>query len=453
MQAPICLQEVVTMTKAMIGKWALLLALPLVGWGCEGAAGETGPAGDKGAAGEKGDSGAKGDTGAKGDKGDKGDAGDKGAKGDKGDKGDPGAGWNPPTYVGTAKCIECHASHGETFLLSGHPYKLTKVTDGKAPTRPYDSKTGGVPDPPLGLKWTDISYVIGGYGWKARYVNNDGYVVTGKAGDMTQWNFKNDVVGKGTAWVAYHAGEKKPYTCGTCHTTGWIPCPADDKTCKKQDGMEGMHGSFAQGGVHCEACHGPGSEHAAHPYAIAAEVDGSPELCGNCHIRGGIESVNAKGGFIKHHEQYEEMFQSKKHAMRCVDCHDPHKSAKYADDKLNPNKGIRLGCTNCHVNYDKNQKSDKMKGVKCIDCHMPRVTKSAWGDAAKFTGDIRTHIFSINPLKGAKQFNDAGSASMPWITLDWACKNCHSKEGLASEQTDDALSTLSIGYHTKALSN
>ena len=429
------------MRKRTLTTMAVLLVAPFFLWSCESSAGKDG------ADGAKGEAGAKGDTG---DKGDKGDKGDDGKVGDKGDKGDPGV-WEPPTYVGTAKCIECHKEHGETFLKSGHPYKLTKVEGGKAPTRPYDAVTGGVPDPPLGLKWTDISYVIGGFGWKARYVGTDGYIVTGTATDKTQWNFKNTYTGQGTGWVAYHAGEKKPYTCGTCHTTGWIPCTDTKDGCKKQDGMEGMHGSFAAGGVQCEACHGPGSDHAKYPYLIQAEIDRSPEACGVCHRRGDISKTDASGGFIKHHEQFEEIYQSKKHAMKCVDCHDPHKSTKYADPTLNPDKGLRTTCTGCHINYDKNQTSTKMQSiVKCVDCHMPRITKSAQGDAAQWSGDIRTHIFGINPLKGAKQFTDDGKYAMPYVNLDWACKNCH-RDGKFSTQTDDALQKAAIGYHSKPL--
>ena len=76
--------------------------------------------------------------------------------------------------------------------------------------------------PMLGVYPTKRQFfgVIGGFAWKARYVGADGYVVTGEADDTTQWNFANATVGKDEGWVAYHAGEQKPYTCGTCHTTG-----------------------------------------------------------------------------------------------------------------------------------------------------------------------------------------------------------------------------------------
>ncbi len=66
------------------------------------------------------------------------------------------------------------------------------------------------------------------------------------------------------------------------------------------------------------------------------------------YYRGQPEEVDASGGFIEHHEQYEELFQSK------------------------------------HVALD------------CIECHMPRVTKSAVGNAAMYIGDLRTHLMAID---------------------------------------------------------
>ena len=33
---------------------------------------------------------------------------------------------------------------------------------------------------------------------------------------------------------------------------------------------------------------------------VAPKIDRSPEQCGECHRRGAVESVNAKGGFIEH---------------------------------------------------------------------------------------------------------------------------------------------------------
>ncbi|MBW2731516.1 MAG: hypothetical protein JRH20_03930, partial [Deltaproteobacteria bacterium] len=134
------------------------------------------------------------------------------------------------------------------------------------------------------------------------------------------------------AWQSWSLG------CLSRHATGWIPCDKDDGSCEKQDGLEGIHGTFTEGGVGCEACHGPGAQHAANPYLVAVKIDRSPEACGKCHRRGGVEKIDASGGLIKHHEQYEELFQGKKHSMRCIDCHNPHQSAKFADVTVNPDK-------------------------------------------------------------------------------------------------------------------
>lgn len=421
----------------------------LVVAGCSGTDGETGPAGEAGEAGEAGAAGDKGEIGEKGEDGEIGEKGEMGEQGEAGAQGEPGVSWQPPQYVGSAKCGECHEAQYDKFLLSGHPYKLNKVVNGEKPTYPYDDKTGGLPDPPLGLTWNDVSYVIGGFGWKARWVGNDGYIVTGEAGDKVQYNFANPIVGNEAGWVAYHAGEKKPYTCGECHTTGWIPCAVGDDTCEHQDGLEGMAGSFNDTGVQCEECHGPGSQHAEWPYLVEAKVDGSPELCGQCHIRSAVEQVDASGGFIKHHEQYEELFAGKKHSMRCVDCHDPHASAKYDHPDINPNKGIRVACQTCHINYDNNQKSTIMQNtMECIDCHMPRIVKSAVGDASKWTGDIRTHFFAINPDETQSQFTEDGKFANPWVSLDYACRSCHREGGTAQVKTDAELGILATGYHT-----
>ncbi len=249
--------------------------------------------------------------------------------------------------------------------------------------------------------------------------------------------------------MPYHAGEEKPYTCGTCHTTGWIPCPIGDDDCDRQDDLPGMAGSFAAPGVQCEACHGPGSLHAEHPYVVKAEVDRSPELCGRCHIRGAVESVNAKNGFIRHHEQYEELFAGKKHSMRCVDCHDPHKSVKFTDPEVNPTGGIRIDCLTCHVGYDDNQTSAIMRqAVECVDCHMPRMVKSAQGNAEHYTGDIRSHFFKINPDPDVSQFNEEGTVAMPFVTVDWACRHCHRDDGSALVKTNEELFLSADGYHS-----
>jgi len=343
-------------------------------------------------------------------------------------------------YVGSDTCGTCHKDNYEAFAKSGHPFKLNKVVDGVPPTYPFTAVT----ELPEGYTWDDITYVIGGYNWKARFIDKDGYIITGKdANATTQYSFANPIVGKEAGWVGYHAGEaNKPYDCGPCHTTGYNPEG-------HQDDLPGLIGTWAEPGIGCERCHGPGSQHVANPRGVSLKVERDGALCGECHRRGSVEQVNASGGFIRHHEQYEELFQSKHITIDCVACHDPHTGViqlRQADDQPT----TRTQCKNCHFEEAKYQNSQVHGpvGVTCIDCHMPRIVKSAWGDAAKFTGDIRTHIMAIDPDQ-VGQFSEDGKVALSQISLDFACRGCHVEGGKASVKTDEELRARATGYHAR----
>jgi hypothetical protein len=343
------------------------------------------------------------------------------------------------TFVGSEQCGSCHEAEYDKFILSGHPYKLTKIENGEPPSFPYDDQTGGVTDPPDGYTWDDITYVIGGYGWKARFIDSKGFIITGDADSTTQYNHANEEVGTEEGWVAYHAGEVKPYDCGSCHTTGFSPTG-------HQDGLEGIEGTWAFPGVQCEECHGPGSLHAADPQGIRMTVERSSQLCGQCHIRGNPALVDASGGFIRHHEQYEELFNSKHFATSCITCHDPHASAVFDDEEINPNRGIRQECDTCHW-QQVFQNNRRHLGFDCTVCHLPPLVKSAVGNLETFTGDISSHLFSINPDPAAPQFTEDGAFSSPYITLEYACRQCHNGER-ASERELEVLADMADGYHT-----
>ncbi len=379
-------------------------------------------------------------------------AGPAGPAGPPGPEGPPGpaavAEEMPPfgaEYVGSESCAECHEETYDVFMQSGHPYKLSPVVDGQPPEYPFTT----VDQLPEGYTWDDISYIIGGYNWKYRFVDKEGYIVTDAPGEsgntdyVSQYNYASTIVGTGAGWVPFHAGEENmPYDCGTCHTTGYDP---DTPT----EGMPGIVGSWEAPGIQCEECHGPGSLHNDNPRGVALDVDRDAEQCGLCHLRGSFEEVNAKGGFIQHHEQYEELFQSKHITLDCVVCHDPHagvvqlRKAKESDPTV---KITRTQCENCHFEEAANQANEKMaEEVACIDCHMPHVAKSAVGDFAKFTGDIRSHLMAINPSQ-IEQFTEDGSVALSELGLNFACRSCHIPES-ATALDDAALMDMASGYH------
>jgi hypothetical protein len=76
---------------------------------------------------------------------------------------------------------------------------------------------------------------------------------------------------------------------------------------------------------------------------------------------------------------------------------------------------------------------------------MPRIVKSAVGNAENFTGDIRTHVMRINPLQ-IEQFTEDGSASLSEIGLNFACRHCLGVT--ASEKSDEELIEKATDYHT-----
>jgi hypothetical protein len=127
-------------------------------------------------------------------------------------------------YVGSSQCMLCHNNVNpnvgyniwEEYSKSGHPYKLNEVS-GASPVYPANTSPGVPFPPPAAPNWNDYAYVIGGYGWKARFVKTDGFIFT--ADSSAQYNLETG------GWVPYHFGENKPYNfgCFKCHTTGPDP--------------------------------------------------------------------------------------------------------------------------------------------------------------------------------------------------------------------------------------
>ncbi|RUT78319.1 cytochrome c3 family protein [Ancylomarina longa] len=347
-------------------------------------------------------------------------------------------------FAGSETCATCHQDKYDMFIESGHPYKLNKVVDGNEPEIPWHDL--GYIQLPQGKTWADVTYMIGGYGWKARWLDSNGYIMTdNNSNDDTQFNMAD---GTQVGYSTSHAMGTKPYDCGKCHTTGW---KSTDDGGAHQDGLEGIAGEFFAGGVHCEECHGMGNIHTVTTEESDIHVDKTSELCGRCHTRNADRSIAASGGFIKHHEQYDEWLTSSHNAnnVGCIDCHDPHASVKYDDKALG--QGVTKACTDCHSTFNADNHGGAQ--LECITCHMPKASKSAikTGD---YKGDIKTHIFNINAAADGKLFNAEGTVANPeglGMSLDYVCYQCHKDVnglgGSQSTKTMEQLSAKATNFH------
>ena len=387
-------------------------------------AGPQGPAGPIGPAGPPGPEGPQGPAGKEGPAGPAGPAGE-GAKGAE--------------YVGSQVCAGCHKEVADVHAQSGHASALSKIIDGQAPQLPFSTLS----DPPQGYTWNDITYVLGGYRWQAIFADKDGYIITdepGKSGNSqfpNQYNLANEKLSKSAGFVSFRAGEAElKNDCVACHTTGYDPYGS-------QDDLPGIVGVWKEAGVQCERCHGPGSVHINNPQGVGMQIDRSSQFCGECHQSDDSGQVFAKEQFINHAQQYAEISKGKHLVLDCTDCHSPHSGVVQL--KETDQTATLTECVNCHYNQANYQKVEMHKNFACTECHMAPMVINAWGEVEKFTADMPTHLFGVNPLQTG-QFTEDGIAALSKISLDYACKHCHGG-GIATPKDDDLLKTTAVGYH------
>lgn len=300
-------------------------------------------------------------------------------------------------YVGADRCMVCHKKEYDEWKKSGHAQILHKSSD-------VEIKDIPIPD---GYKKENISYVIGGFKWKALFLDMNGYLIT----DTLSGKGKNQYNLKDKKWVDYLPGEKLPYDCGRCHTTGY-------SSEGHQDGLAGIIGIWKFDGVQCEACHGPGAVHASSNLKADINVDGN--VCSRCHESKPPETIQLRDGFLTPYSEVNQLMKSKMRNFACADCHNPHLSSEHS---------IKQPCEGCHQKIAaifKESYKSKM-GIKCIDCHMPPAGVIAEGNPALFRGDLKSHLFKIDHTKPFPVVIQNGQKVNPgYLSVDYACIRCHS---------------------------
>lgn len=175
--------------------------------------------------------------------------------------------------------------------------------------------------------------------------------------------------------------------CFQCHSTGKLRL------------AEGRTIEPAEIGVRCEACHGPGGDHARDPARSkprnpkrlsALEIN---QLCGECHRMppaAGVETNWDNPWNARHQPVYLSQaacFQKSGGRLTCLTCHGPHSSAP-----INANER----CGACHQ-APKHQTATT--GKTCVNCHMPDVAPSA---LLRFANHW-IGVYGANPLRPLPQ--------------------------------------------------
>ncbi len=180
-------------------------------------------------------------------------------------------------------------------------------------------------------------------------------------------------------------------TCKTCHEDVYKDYATTPHFATTLDGKKGPEW---QG---CEACHGPGKEHAesggdkakifAFKNSSAKEIS---ERCLGCHTYGEEHSNFARAAHLEN-------------GVSCVDCHEPHHPKE--SQRLMRAKQPEL-CYGCHQEvkqqFDRAFHHRVNEGlVKCSDCHNPHggfLTRQLRASAAQDVVCFKCHSDKAGPF-------------------------------------------------------
>jgi len=180
--------------------------------------------------------------------------------------------------------------------------------------------------------------------------------------------------------------------------------PTFETKCLTCHGEPGTLGAGKQGGVRCESCHGPGSDHVqaisegkggtgiVNPKKLTA--DASLDICAQCHIGFTFHSDPLPDELLVSSQvpalRSSECFIQSGKAFACTKCHDPHRDAPSAEVI----EASVKACLSCHSTNAKPRAAicPVNASAGCIACHMP-VT-----DAGVFR--LTDHWIRVHPEQG-----------------------------------------------------
>jgi Flp pilus assembly protein TadD len=190
---------------------------------------------------------------------------------------------------------------------------------------------------------------------------------------------------------------------------GIVLSPTFEARCLACHGQPGSAGSGKQGGVHCESCHGPGSEHllaiAKHspsraivnPKKLGTEE--SIAVCAQCHV--GLTKFpdplpdDLLVANQVHAITNSECFIQSGKAFACTACHNPH------GDSADAAARSMAVCLSCHTASTKQHAAicPINATANCLGCHMPAVEMGPL--------HLVDHLIRVHPEQGVTARTEA----------------------------------------------
>ncbi len=330
-----------------------------------------------------------------------------------------GAGWWPTRgdasrdkFVGTSACALCHFDKASTYKaaamsqasipplrsegLRKHdrleyqlgPYSYELVTEGEHSTLKVSK---GQESLSADLQWAfGVGHMGQTYIYKQKddlYESHLSFYTGPQALDITPGHEHSTPANLDEA-LGRKMEPSEIKRCFGCHTTASTTTDLTKTDLTKNDQFEPEHAAW---GVTCEACHGPGADHAAAMKTGAekgkelifnpARLDpvASVDFCGACHrtwqdvvgnglIGAGMLNVR----FAPYRLENSRCWKQQDARITCIACHDPHKPL------VREAESYDARCLQCHVQRGtrptKSQpgKACPVATSKCVTCHMPK---------------------------------------------------------------------------------
>jgi hypothetical protein len=412
-------------------------------------------------------------------------------------------------YAGSAVCGECHEKNHEAWTHDWHARALSeanaRTVEGSFRNAHYKGKSSEARMTRHGEKYVmrtrdrsgalrdfPVSWVIGGKRMQDTVtVFDDGrwqvlpiyFHVTGR-GEWVDYNeAKQGVVTPDHPYFWTNFKRTANKECLDCHSTG-LDVRYDAAT-------QEWRTSFADAGVACEACHGPGARHAEtksksdiiHPGHIDKSL--ALAICGRCHgpreplyplldikhqFKPGqryadkfqplviVDGVQRSGEYFADGRpssssfEYQALLQSRcfmSGGATCLTCHTaPHKPH-------GPNEvkgGVDDSCRSCHASVvAAGVAHTHHKSATCTDCHMPRLLSGVLDKFPDHTIDIPNPANTMRhaaPNACGVCHHDKSNDELVRVVASWWPQAAarQARRGRLADAVDEKTATASLPF-------